>query len=256
MNIENISILILLHTTRHTVRGVSCPSLLLMAFVAFSAVPQDMFMLICMKLNLFSSLDLLITSKLNPSDQPSSWAVPEVGNSFLRQGRRMRRPQLPSVSSPRLQQQTHNSSSFCSSSLLSAAWHLACFIYSSLFREAFHAFHAISPRFWLCSMGKEAKYNSKSAWWENSKASADKKKEKWYSVVACMDFWNGDLHTFFIYKILFLLYSFTRNVLAVKNILGLPEKNKINDLCNLTVSVTQKEKSIFFLLLQNQTTSV
>lgn len=51
---------------------------------------------------------------------------------------------------------------------LSAAWHLACFIYSSLFREAFCAFHEISPGFWLCSMGKEAKYNSKLACCENS----------------------------------------------------------------------------------------
>lgn len=71
-------------------REVSCPSLLLMAFTAFSVVPQDQFMLIAMKLNFFSNLDLLITSKLNPSDQPSSWAVPEAGNSFLRQGQRLR----------------------------------------------------------------------------------------------------------------------------------------------------------------------
>lgn len=63
MNIETISILILLYTTGHIVREVSCPSLLLMAFVAFSVVAQDQFMLIGMKLNLFSSLDLLITSK-------------------------------------------------------------------------------------------------------------------------------------------------------------------------------------------------
>lgn len=89
MNIENISILILLYTTGHTVREVSCPSLPLMVFVALSVVPQDQFMLIGMKLNLFSSLDLLIISKLNPSDQPSSWAVPEAGNSFLKQGQRL-----------------------------------------------------------------------------------------------------------------------------------------------------------------------
>lgn len=61
-----------------------------------------------------------------------------------------------------------------------------------------------------------------------------------------MDFWNGDLHTFLIYKILFLLHSFTRNILTVKNILGSPEKNKINDLCNLTFSVTQEEKKHIF----------
>lgn len=80
----------LLYTTRHIVREVSCPSLLLVAFVAFSLVPQDQFMLTGMKLNLFSSLDLLITSKLNPSDQPSSWAVPEAENSFSRHGQMLR----------------------------------------------------------------------------------------------------------------------------------------------------------------------
>lgn len=69
MNVENISVLILLYAARHNAWEVSCCSLFHTAFMAFG-FPRDPFTLIGMGLNLFSSLDLLITCTLNPPDQP------------------------------------------------------------------------------------------------------------------------------------------------------------------------------------------
>lgn len=62
--------------------------------------------------------------------------------------------------------------------------------------------------------------------------------------------WIFEMETcmnFLIYKILFLLHSFTRNTLAAKSILSSPEKNKINYPCNLTkFQSTKKKKAYFF----------
>lgn len=154
------------------------------------------------------------------------------------------------------QQQTHNSFSFCSSSLLSAAWYLACFIYSSLFREPFCAFREISPGFWLCSMGKEAKYNSKLACCENSYVSADRKKNDAMLWLVWIFEMESCVH-FLVYIILFLLHSFTQNTLAAKSSLSSPEKNKIDYLCNLTkFKSPKKKKEYLFHSSKNRSTPV
>lgn len=62
--------------------------------------------------------------------------------------------------------------------------------------------------------------------------------------------WIFEMETcmhFLIYKILFLLHSFTRNTLAAKSILSSPETNKMYYFCNLTkFQPTKKKKAHFF----------
>lgn len=213
-------------------REVSCFSLLHMAFKAFSFL-QEPFISTGMELNLLSSLDLPVCRilQIRPCLEPClRWEALSEGGVGGWGGHNS--PPCPLLI---CQHQTPNSSFFCSSCLFSAAWRSACFIYSSLFREAFWAFHyIISPGFWLCSMGKETKYNSKLAWYENSQASADRKKEKWGNVVACMDFLNGDLHAFFYIQNLFPSTQFHKEYFCCQKYLSSPEKMKINYLRNLT----------------------
>lgn len=63
-------------------------------------------------------------------------------------------------------------------------------------------------------------------------------------------------HTdFLVSNILFLLHSLARNILAAKNILSSPERNKIV-LQSRKLLATEEEKSIFLLLQQNQSIPV
>lgn len=140
----------------------------------------------------------------------------------------------------------HNSSAFCSSSLSCLAFGLLYLLL--VVQGGILCFSWNLPRFLIMLHGQRSKIQFKVGLLWKLIGICWQKERKWCNVVACMDFWNGDSHSFFgIYKILFLLDSFTRNTLSS------PEKNKIYYFCNLTkFHSPKKEKKHIFSLQQNQ----